>query len=203
LLSLKPVDAELDPAPAFGNFAALRFGIPGPMLIMARGFAEARGSFAETYSDRDFAALGIPERFVQDNQSHYASAGTLRGLRFQAPPRAQAKLVRVLSGSVLDIVVDLRRSSESYGRHLAVGLDAEEGHQLYIPPGFAHGFCTLEPDTVVACKVSAPFTPQLDRRLAWDDPDLALPWLFGPVKAVPSDKDRRAPKLRDLPACFD
>jgi len=204
VLSLKPVDpVALDPAPASGNFAALRFGIEGPMLVMPRSFADARGTFSETYSQHDFAALGIPECFVQDNQSRSAAPGTVRGLHFQVPPRTQAKLVRVLRGAVLDIVVDLRRSSGSYGRHLAVGLDAAEGHQLYVPPGFAHGFCTLEPDTVVAYKVSAPFAPELDRCLAWDDPDLDLPWPFGPAAVVLSDRDRRAPKLRDLPACFD
>jgi dTDP-4-dehydrorhamnose 3,5-epimerase len=203
VLSLKPIDPVLDPAPASGNFAALRFGIAGPMLVMARSFSDARGTFTETYSQRDFAALGVPDCFVQDNQSRSTAVGTVRGLHFQAPPRAQAKLVRVLSGSILDILVDLRRSSGSYGRHLAIGLDAVEGHQLYVPPGFAHGFCTLEPNTTVAYKVSAPFTPELDRCLAWDDPDLALPWPFGPAQAVLSDRDRRAPKLRDLPPCFD
>ena len=203
MLSLRPVDPVLDPAPKSGNFAALRFGIPGPMLVMGRDHADQRGVFTETYSQRDFAALGIGEAFVQDNQSRSAAPGTVRGMHFQAPPRAQAKLVRVLSGSVLDVVVDLRRSSASYGRHLAIGLDAAEGHQLYVPPGFAHGFCTLEADTVVAYKVSAPFTPELDRALAWDDPELGLPWPFEPAKAVLSDKDRRAPRLRDLPAFFD
>jgi dTDP-4-dehydrorhamnose 3,5-epimerase len=203
VLTLEPVGPALDPAPASGNFAALRFGIAGPMLVMARSFADRRGVFTETYSERDFAALGIPDRFVQDNQSRSERAGTVRGLHFQAPPRAQAKLVRVLSGSVLDVVVDLRRSSSSYGRHLAVGLDAAEGHQLYIPQGFAHGFCSLEPGTTVAYKVSAPFAPELDRCLAWDDPELALPWPFGQAEAVLSDRDRRAPRLRDLPAFFD
>lgn len=203
VLSLKTIDPVLDPAPASGNFTALRFGIAGPMLIMARSFRDARGVFSETYSERDFWALGIADRFVQDNQSRSAMAGTVRGMHFQIPPRAQAKLVRVLSGSILDIVVDLRRSSGSYGQHVAVGLDATEGNQLYVPPGFAHGFCTLEPNTTVAYKVSAPFAPELDRCLAWDDPDLALPWPFGPAETVLSDKDRRAPRLRDLPACFD
>jgi dTDP-4-dehydrorhamnose 3,5-epimerase len=203
VLSFTPIHPALDPAPASGNFAALRLGIAGPMLVMARDFADHRGVFTETYSRRDFVALGIPDDFVQDNQCRSTAAGTVRGLHFQAPPRAQAKLVRVLSGAILDIVVDLRRSSPSYGRHLAIGLDAAEGHQLYVPPGFAHGFCTLEPGTAVAYKVSAPFTPELDRGLAWDDPDLALPWPFGPAEAVLSDRDRRAPKLRDLPACFD
>lgn len=203
MLSLKPVDPVFDPAPASGNFAALRFGIPGPMLVMACDFADARGVFTETYSERDFAALGIPECFVQDNQSRSAAPGTVRGMHFQAPPRAQAKLVRVLAGSILDVVVDLRRSSQSYGRHLAVGLDARDGHQLYVPVGFAHGFCTLEPDTVVAYKVSESFAPELDRSLAWDDPDLGLPWPFAPAVAVLSDKDRRAPRLRDLPVFFE
>ncbi len=203
MLTLELVGPDPDPAPVSGNFAALRFGIAGPMLVMARGFADRRGVFTETYSERDFAALGIHDRFVQDNQSRSERAGTVRGLHFQAPPREQAKLVRVLSGSVLDVVVDLRRSSTSYGRHLAVGLDAADGHQLYVPPGFAHGFCTLEPGTAVAYKVSAPFTPELDRCLAWDDPELGLPWPFGPAEAVLSDRDRRAPRLRDLPAFFD
>jgi dTDP-4-dehydrorhamnose 3,5-epimerase len=203
VLALRPVDASLDPAPASGNFAALRFGIPGPMLITARSFADGRGVVEETYSQRHFAALGIPDRFVQDNESRSERAGTVRGMHFQAPPRAQAKLVRVLSGAILDMVVDLRRSSPSYGRHLAIGLDAAERHQLYIPAGFAHGFCTLEPGTIVAYKASAPYTPELDRCLAWDDPDLALPWPFAPAEVVLSDRDRRAPRLRDLPACFD
>ena len=203
VLSLTLTEPALDPAPASGNFAALRLGIAGPMLVMARGFADARGEFTETYSHRDFVALGIPDAFVQDNQCRSTAAGTVRGLHFQAPPRAQAKLVRVLSGSILDIAVDLRRSSPSFGRHLAIGLDAAEGHQLYIPPGFAHGFCTLEPATVVAYKVSAPYTPELDRCLAWDDPDLALPWPCGPAEAVLSERDRRAPRLRDLTPCFD
>ncbi len=202
MLSPKPVGAGLEPAPVSGNFAALRFGIAGPLLVTERRLADSRGDFAETYSQRDFAALGIPHAFVQDNQSRSAAAGTVRGLHFQAPPRAQAKLVRVLRGAILDVAVDLRRSSGSYGRHLAIGLDAEGGHQLYIPPGFAHGFCTLAPDTVVAYKVSEPYTPELECCVAWDDPDLALPWPFAPAQAVLSDRDRRAPKLRDVPPCF-
>jgi len=203
VLSLSPSVADHDSAPTSGNFSALCFGIAGPILVTARSFADGRGVFAETYSERDFAALGVPERFVQDNQSRSTAAGTVRGLHFQAPPRAQAKLVRVLHGSVLDIALDLRRSSGTYGRHLAVRLDSDEGHQLYIPSGFAHGFCTLETDTVVAYKVSAPYAPELDRCVAWDDPDLGLPWPFDPEQAVLSERDRRASKLRDLPPCFD
>ncbi|MBX6746898.1 MAG: dTDP-4-dehydrorhamnose 3,5-epimerase [Acetobacteraceae bacterium] len=188
---------------ASGNFNAVPLGLPGPLLISARRFGDARGFFTETYSASDFAALGITEAFVQDNHSLSAAVGTVRGLHFQVPPQAQAKLVRVLRGAVLDIAVDLRRSSPNFGRHVVVELSAANGLQLYIPAGFAHGFCTLEPDTEVAYKVSAPYSPAHDRSLAWDDPDLALPWPFEPGSVTLSDKDRRAPRLRDLPPCFD
>jgi len=199
--SCSPASGE--PRLESGNFRAVPLGLPGPLLISARRFGDERGFFTETYSVRDFAALGIAETFVQDNQSLSAAVGTIRGLHFQSPPQAQAKLVRVLRGAILDIAVDLRRSSPSYGRHVAVELSAANGLQLYIPEGFAHGFCTLEPDTEVAYKVSAPYSPAHDRSLAWDDPDLALPWPFGAANVTLSEKDRGAPRLRDLPPCFD
>jgi len=186
-----------------GNFSAVSLDLPGPLLISTRRFGDERGFFLETYSARDFAALGIEESFVQDNHSLSAAVGTIRGLHFQLPPQAQAKLVRVLRGAILDVAVDLRRSSPTYGRHVAVELSAANGLQLYIPAGFAHGFCTLEPDTEVAYKVSAPYSPAHDRSLAWDDPDLALPWPFGAANVTLSEKDRGAPRLRDLPPCFD
>ena len=186
-----------------GNFAAERLGIPGPLLVSARRFGDDRGFFLETYSARDFAALGIAEAFVQDNHSLSAHPGTVRGLHFQVPPRAQAKLVRVLRGAILDVAVDLRRSSPDFGRHVAVELSARDARQIYVPAGFAHGFCTLEPDTEVAYKVSDVYAPECDRAVAWDDPDLALPWPFGAADAVLSDRDRRAPRPRDPPACFD
>jgi dTDP-4-dehydrorhamnose 3,5-epimerase len=191
------------PPLASGNFLALGLGMPGPVLVEARRFGDHRGFFLETYSARDFAALGIMDGFVQDNHSLSARPGTVRGLHFQLPPRAQAKLVRVLRGSILDVAVDLRRSSPGFGRHVAVELSATNARQLYIPAGFAHGFCTLEPDTEVAYKVSEVYAPDLDRSLAWDDPDLALPWPFEAAAVQLSDKDRRAPRLRDLPDCFD
>ena len=186
-----------------GNFAGIGCGVPGPVLVEGRRFGDHRGFFLESYSARDFAALGIVEGFVQDNHSLSARPGTVRGLHFQLPPRAQAKLVRVLRGSILDVAVDLRRSSPGYGRHVAVELSAANARQLYIPAGFAHGFCTLEPETEVAYKVSEVYAPDLDRGLAWDDPDLALPWPFEAAAVQLSDKDRRAPRLRDLPDCFD
>ena len=140
---------------------------------------------------------------MQDNHSLSAAVGTVRGLHYQIPPHPQAKLVRVLRGSILDIAVDLRRSSPHFGRHVAAELSADNAAQLYVPVGFAHGFCTLEPDTEVAYKVTDLYAPELDRGLAWDDPDLGLPWPFGAAEVTLSDKDRRAPRLRDLPHCFD
>ncbi|MBD0270548.1 MAG: dTDP-4-dehydrorhamnose 3,5-epimerase [Acetobacteraceae bacterium] len=172
-------------------------GLPGPLLIVPRVFRDGRGSLRETWSERDFAALGVIERFVQDNHSVSAASGTVRGMHFQLPPRAQAKLVRVLRGAVLDVAVDLRRGSPAYGRHLAIELSASDERQVYIPAGFAHGFCTIEPDTEVAYKCSDYYDPGLERGLAWDDPDLALPWPVGADRAVLSDKDRRQPRLRD------
>lgn len=186
-----------------GNFTASRLAVPGPLLVTARRFGDHRGFFLETYSARDFAALGIPDVFVQDNHSLSAMPGTIRGMHFQLPPRAQAKLVRVLRGAILDIAVDIRRSSPSFGRHVAVELTAENARQLFIPAGFAHGFCTLSPDTEVAYKVTDLYAPDCDRGIAWDDPDLALPWPFDSAEVQLSEKDRRAPRLRDLPTAFD
>ena len=186
-----------------GNFTATRYDVAGPVLITPRRFGDHRGFFLETYSTRDFAALGIPEVFVQDNHSLSAQPGTIRGMHFQLAPFAQGKLVRVLRGAILDIAVDIRRSSATYGRHIAVELSADNAQQFFIPAGFAHGFCTLVPDTEVAYKVTAFYAPDCDRGITWDDPDLALPWPF-PADAVHlSDKDRRAPRLRDLPPAFD
>jgi dTDP-4-dehydrorhamnose 3,5-epimerase len=195
-------DDALIPCRRSGNFSAFRLALAGPLLIAPRRHGDHRGFFMETYSARDFAALGIPDPFVQDNHSLSAAAGTVRGLHFQIPPHSQAKLVRVLRGAILDVAVDIRRSSPTYGRHVAVELSASNAYQLYIPVGFAHGFCTLEPDTEVAYKVTDLYAPECDRAIAWNDPDLALPWPVGPDRAQLSEKDRRAPRLRDLPPCF-
>jgi dTDP-4-dehydrorhamnose 3,5-epimerase len=185
-----------------GNFTLLPLALPGPLLIEARRFGDHRGSFLETYSARDFLELGIEDHFVQDNHSHSAQAGTIRGLHLQVPPHAQAKLVRVLRGAVLDIAVDIRRSSPSFGRHVAVELSAGNAQQLYVPAGFAHGFCTLLADTEVTYKVTAYYAPAEERSIAWDDPDLALPWPFEVADVRLSEKDRAAPRLRDLPVLF-
>ena len=135
---------------------------------------------------------------MQDNHSLSAAAGTIRGLHFQIAPHAQAKLVRVVRGRVLDVAVDLRRSSPTFGRHFAVELSADNWAQLFVPVGFAHGFCTLTEDVEVLYKVSELYSPAHDRGLAWDDPDLAIAWPVAAPSAVLSDKDRRWPRLRDL-----
>jgi dTDP-4-dehydrorhamnose 3,5-epimerase len=185
-----------------GNVTALPLGIEGPLLLGLRRIGDLRGYFMETYSERDFRAVGVEARFVQDNQSLSARAGTLRGLHFQTPPHAQAKLVRVVRGAVLDVAVDIRRGSPDFGRHVACHLTAEGAEQLYIPAGFAHGFVTLAPDTEVAYKVSDLYAPECDRGIAWDDPDLGLPWPELPGGPILSAKDRTHPRLRDLPPLF-
>lgn len=188
--------------PSSGNFTARLLPITGLVVLQVRKFGDHRGFFMETYSQRDAHALGVMAEFVQDNHSRSATIGTLRGMHFQLPPRAQAKLVRVLKGAILDIVVDLRQNSTTFGQHAAVRLSADGAEQFYVPAGFAHGFCTLEPDTEVAYKVDDYYAPEQDRGLAWDDPDLALPWPSFADGPVLSEKDRRHPRLRDLPPAF-
>jgi len=185
-----------------GNVSVTPLAIEGPLLVEVRRFGDHRGFFMETHSQRDFEAVGIAERFVQDNHSRSAAVGTLRGMHFQLPPHAQAKLVRVLRGRILDVVVDLRRASATFGRHVACELSGDTGEQFFVPAGFAHGFVTLEPDTEVAYKVTDYYAPECDRGLAWDDPELALPWPALPGGPVLSDKDRHHPRLRDLSASF-
>ncbi len=172
-------------------------------LVRAPRMADARGYFAETYVRDDFAAAGIAHDFVQDNESTSKLAGTIRGLHFQVPPFAQTKLVRVPRGKILDVVVDLRRSSSSYGRHLAIELSAMTGDQLLVPAGFAHGFCTLEPDTTVFYKVDNVYSAGHDRGVNWADPALAIAWPVTPAQAVVSEKDRALPRLGDLPVYFE
>ena len=137
--------------------------LPGVKLIRSAIIADPRGFFAETYVKKDFAKSGICSDFIQDNQSFSVSAGTVRGLHFQIPPFQQAKLIRVLRGRIFDVIVDLRRSSTSYGRHVSVELNAEAGDQLFVPAGFAHGFCTLVDTTEIFYKVDAVYSSAHDR----------------------------------------
>src|SRR4051812_42331220 len=176
--------------------------IPDVKLVKPPRFRDTRGVFSEIYSRQALSRSGIAIEFVQDNCSVSALAGTIRGLHFQAPPMAQAKLVMVLRGRMRDVVVDCRNSSPSFGQHVGVDLDDENWHQLFVPEGFAHGFCTLEPDTMVLYKVSAPYAPDLDGGIAWNDPDLGIEWPVAADKAVVSSKDMQLPRLRDIASPF-
>lgn len=171
-------------------------------LLKPKRHGDERGWFSETYSARRFAADGVAVSFVQDNHSYSRQAGTVRGLHFQRPPSAQAKLVRVLRGRILDVALDIRRGSPTYGRWVGAELSADGGDQLFIPVGFAHGFCTLEPETEVFYKVSAPYAPEADTGLRWNDPDLAIPWPVAPDRAVVSRKDAEWPRLQAFASPF-
>jgi dTDP-4-dehydrorhamnose 3,5-epimerase len=171
-------------------------------LLTPKIFRDERGFFSETYNRQVLAAAGIDRTFVQDNQSLSRSKGVLRGLHFQIAPHPQGKLVRVTRGAIFDVAVDIRRGSPSFGQHVSTTLSAENWSQLWIPEGFAHGFCTLEPDTEVIYKVTDFYAPECDMGLAWDDPDLGIAWPLSETQALLSDKDRSHPRLRDLPTHF-
>ena len=166
-------------------------------LVRTRRIGEPRGYSAETYNRRLSAETGTESDFVQDNESHSAKPGTLRGLHYQVPPHAQAKLVRVLRGRIYDVAVDIRRASPNYGRFVAAELDADRGDQIFIPYGFAHGFVTLEPDTVVFYKVDAFHAPAAERGIAWNDPAIGIDWPLQPGALTLSEKDRANPTLAD------
>lgn len=176
--------------------------IPAVILVRPRRFGDERGWFMETWSRRGFAEGGIDADFVQDNQSFSAQVGTVRGLHFQVPPTPQAKLVRVVRGAIFDVAVDLRRGSPTYGRWCGATLTAAGGEQLFVPRGFAHGFCTVEPDTEVAYKVDGPYDPASDRGLAWDDPDIGVTWPVTPGAAILSAKDRTQPAFAGFDSPF-
>jgi dTDP-4-dehydrorhamnose 3,5-epimerase len=176
--------------------------LPDVKLISPTKFGDHRGFFSEVYNRASFRDAGIDLDFVQDNHSLSASVGTLRGLHFQSAPFAQDKLVRVVKGRILDVAVDIRASSPTYGRHVSVELSAENWRQLLVPVGFAHGFVTLEPDTEVLYKVSALYGPRNDHGLAFDDPALGIDWRFPHDQLVLSGKDRKHPRLADLPNYF-
>jgi len=171
-------------------------------LIRPVRHADHRGFFSEVFSQRALQAAGIGVAMVQDNHSLSRARGTVRGLHFQVPPHAQAKLVRVVRGAILDVAVDLRCSSPSFGRHVAAVLDAQSGTQLFIPEGFAHGFCTLEPETEIVYKVSAYYAPTHDRGVRWNDPSLGIDWPIFADPALMSARDRSLPAFADLPAWF-
>jgi len=184
------------------KFTAEPLALLEVLLIKPRKFADSRGFFMETYSAPAFAELGVMAAFVQDNHSMSIKRGTVRGLHFQTPPRAQAKLVRVARGAVFDVAVDLRRDSPSYGVWTAATLTAEGGEQLFIPRGFAHGFCALADNTEVLYKVDDVYAPDCDTGLFWDDPDIAIDWPVARAEVLTSDKDARLPAFAGFVSPF-
>ncbi|MGA9869293.1 MAG: dTDP-4-dehydrorhamnose 3,5-epimerase [Acetobacteraceae bacterium] len=172
--------------------------IPDVKLLTPARFADARGFFSETWSERRYTSLGIPGPFVQDNHALSIQAGTLRGLHMQIAPSVQGKLVHCVRGAIWDVAVDVRPGSPTYGRHAAAELSAATGAQLWIPGGFLHGYVTLEPGTEVIYKVTADYDRAAERGVIWNDPDLALPWPVAADRAVLSEKDLLLPRLRDF-----
>jgi dTDP-4-dehydrorhamnose 3,5-epimerase len=165
--------------------------IPDVKVLIPRRFADARGFFSETYSKQALRDAGIDMEFVQDNHSLSVEKGVVRGLHYQVAPMAQDKLVRVTSGAILDIALDIRRASPNFGKHVAVRISADEWNQILVPIGFAHGFVTLEPNTQVIYKVSAPYSPPHERGIRWNDPELKINWGIPDNDAILSERDRK------------
>lgn len=176
--------------------------LDGVVIIKPRLFEDERGYFFESFSQRDFEAQVRPIQFVQDNESK-SSYGVLRGLHFQKPPFAQSKLVRVIKGAVLDVAVDIRKGSPTFGQHVAVELTGENHLQLFIPRGFAHGFSVLSDEVVFQYKCDNFYAPQNEGALAWDDPDLGIDWEIPSEKVILSEKDKHHPCLKDADWLFN
>ncbi len=176
--------------------------IPEVKLVTPRRFSDDRGFFSETYNARAFRAAGIDADFVQDNHSYSAHKWTVRGLHYQAPPHAQAKLVRVVRGAVLDVAIDARKSSPTFGKWVKAELSAESGAQLFVPAGFLHGFLTLEPDTEVVYKVDNFYDRDSDGSVIWNDPSLAIDWGVEARAVTLSEKDAAAPSWADFQSPF-
>ena len=172
--------------------------VPGVLELRARVFEDSRGSFSETFSRRTMAGLGVDLEFCQDNESYSAITGTVRGLHLQAEPHAQGKLVRVLRGAIFDVAVDIRPESATFGQHTSVELKAGDNRALWIPAGFAHGFCTLADETVVSYKATDFYAPDCERSIRFDDPDLGIDWPVDSADAVLSDKDAAAPSFAEF-----
>jgi dTDP-4-dehydrorhamnose 3,5-epimerase len=175
-----------------------RDSIEGVIAFTPERFGDDRGYFAEVYSKRVWTDLGLSVDFVQDNESLSAKTGTIRGMHFQVSPSEQGKLIRCQKGAILDVAVDIRDGSPTFGDHVAVRLDPDQGAQLWVPPGFAHGFCTLEPNTMIAYKVTCYYDPDADRGVRWDDPAFEIDWPVNSADALLSAKDRAAPTLHEF-----
>lgn len=172
------------------------------ILVEPPRFGDHRGFFEQTFVAKTYAEAGIEGPFVQDNHSLSREVGVLRGLHFQIDPSPQGKLVRCTAGRILDVAVDIRKGSATYGQHVKAELSAENGRQLWVPVGFAHAFVTLEPDTEVQYKVTGYYDPKADRGLAWDDPALGIDWGLGDRQPILSEKDTQHPTLAELPDYF-
>ena len=184
------------------TLSATPLAISEVLLLRPRKLCDPRGYLMETFSRKDFERLGIGAEFVQDNQSLSVRRGTVRGLHFQRPPHPQAKLVRVLKGAIFDVAIDLRRGSPTFGRWCGATLTAAESEQIFVPRGFAHAFCTLEPDTQVAYKVDDYYAPECDAGVIWNDPDIGIDWPITADEAVLSEKDAKLPRLAALDSPF-
>ncbi|WP_275786192.1 dTDP-4-dehydrorhamnose 3,5-epimerase [Pararhizobium gei] len=176
--------------------------IPDVVLIQPKKIGDDRGYFMETFRQSLFEEQVAAVDFKQDNQSLSADAGTVRGLHFQLEPRAQGKLIRCIAGAIFDVAVDIRVGSPTYGKYVSAELTAQNGHQLWIPAGFAHGFCTLQPATEVSYKVTDYYSPEHDRGLRWDDPAIGIDWPDVTRTAVVSGKDKVQPLLTELSESF-
>lgn len=176
--------------------------IPGVVIIEPRLFKDDRGYFFESFSERDFNTQVREIHFVQDNESK-SSYGVLRGLHFQKPPYAQSKLVRVIKGAVLDVAVDIRKGSPTFGQHIAVELTEENHRQFFIPRGFAHGFSVLTDEVIFQYKCDNFYAPQSEGALAWDDPELGIDWKIPTDKVILSEKDKHHPRLKDAEWVFN
>ncbi len=177
-------------------------GLPAVRIILPRRQQDARGFFSEVWREDVMTGAGISLRFVQENHALSGATGTVRGLHFQVGKSAQAKLIRCPRGSILDVAVDIRRGSPTYGRYAAVILSDENWKQCYVPAGFAHGYCTLQPNTEVIYKVTAYYDPSSERGLVWNDPEIGIVWPVTPDLAVMTERDRMFPRLAELPEFF-
>ena len=180
----------------------IRHEIEDVIEIIPTVYKDERGAFSEVYNKKDIFKIIGCDSFVQDNHSISKPPFVIRGLHFQIPPKAQGKLVRVLKGRILDVAVDIRHGSPTFGQHVMVELSTEKWNQLWVPPGFAHGFCTLEPNTEVLYKVTEYYSPEHERGLLFSDPALDIKWPVSPEEAVVKERDRNFPLLKDLPPYF-
>jgi dTDP-4-dehydrorhamnose 3,5-epimerase len=177
--------------------------LAGIKIVVPQRFSDPRGDFSEVWNAARFADAGIAANFVQDNHVRNARKFTVRGLHYQISPGAQDKLVRVTRGAIFDVVVDIRRGSPGFGRHAFSEISAENGHELWVPTGFAHGYCTLADDTEVTYKVTEYYRPELERGIAWNDPQIMIAWPVSPAAALLSDRDRKLPRLADQRDLFE